>query len=108
MTDIQLYQDRALEVISKIPWNEKVDIWSVGWIVRTAMFRATTTHDKRHVYLGTAGEWKSVPHHWGSRAISRADKRKLRIGLVRQEWCEPMSPGCVVLQSLFQALNNTM
>lgn len=35
--DIQPYQYRAPEVIFDIPWDEKVDIWSVGVMVRAAM-----------------------------------------------------------------------
>ncbi len=31
---IQPYQYRAPEVILRMPWNEKVDIWSVGLMVR--------------------------------------------------------------------------
>ncbi|KAG8813887.1 hypothetical protein FRC18_002238 [Serendipita sp. 400] len=34
MADIQPYQYRAPEVIFDIPWDEKVDIWSVGVMVR--------------------------------------------------------------------------
>ncbi|KAG9041090.1 hypothetical protein FS842_002725 [Serendipita sp. 407] len=33
MADIQPYQYRAPEVIFDIPWNEKVDIWSVGVMI---------------------------------------------------------------------------
>jgi hypothetical protein len=33
--DIQPYQYRAPEVIFNIPWDNKVDIWSVGAMVRT-------------------------------------------------------------------------
>jgi hypothetical protein len=35
MADVQPYQYRAPEVIFDIPWDEKVDIWSVGVMVRT-------------------------------------------------------------------------
>ena len=35
MADIQPYQYRAPEVIFDIPWDGKVDIWSVGVMVRT-------------------------------------------------------------------------
>jgi serine/threonine-protein kinase SRPK3 len=38
LADIQPYQYRAPEVILDIPWDEKVDIWSVGVMVRTAIF----------------------------------------------------------------------
>jgi len=38
LADVQPYQYRAPEVIPNIPWDEKVDIWSVGVIVRTAIF----------------------------------------------------------------------
>ena len=37
MADIQPYQYRAPEVIFQIPWDEKVDIWSVGVMVRTVI-----------------------------------------------------------------------
>ncbi|KAF8803221.1 kinase-like protein, partial [Phlegmacium glaucopus] len=33
MADIQPYQYRAPEVIFDIPWDEKVDIWSVGVMI---------------------------------------------------------------------------
>ena len=33
--DIQPYQYRAPEVILGAPWDEKVDIWAVGVMVRT-------------------------------------------------------------------------
>jgi serine/threonine-protein kinase SRPK3 len=35
MIDIQPYQYRAPEVIFDTPWDNKVDIWSVGVMVRT-------------------------------------------------------------------------
>ena len=35
MADIQPYQYRAPEVIFRIPWDEKVDIWNVGVLVRS-------------------------------------------------------------------------
>lgn len=38
LADIQPYQYRAPEVILDIPWDEKVDVWSVGVMVRTAIF----------------------------------------------------------------------
>lgn len=37
MVDIQPYQYRAPEVIFNIPWDEKVDIWSVGVMVGSAL-----------------------------------------------------------------------
>ena len=37
LADIQPYQYRAPEAILGIPWDEKVDIWSVGVMVRTAI-----------------------------------------------------------------------
>jgi len=33
MVDIQPFQYRAPEIIFEIPWDEKVDIWSVGVVV---------------------------------------------------------------------------
>jgi serine/threonine-protein kinase SRPK3 len=35
MADVRPYQYRAPGVILDIPWDEKVDIWSVGVMVRT-------------------------------------------------------------------------
>jgi len=37
MADIQPYQYRAPEVIFDIPWDEKVDIWNVGVMVRAKL-----------------------------------------------------------------------
>ena len=37
MADIQPFQYRAPEVIFDIPWDEKVDIWSVGVMVRISV-----------------------------------------------------------------------
>lgn len=38
LADVQPYQYRAPEVIFEIPWDEKVDIWGVGVMVRTTIF----------------------------------------------------------------------
>ena len=44
MVDIQPYQYRAPEVIFKIPWDEKVDIWNVGVMVSTASGQSDDQH----------------------------------------------------------------
>ena len=67
MADIQPYQYRAPEVILDIPWDEKVDIWSVGVMVSTTAIYVTINTDKSVVDLGPAWEQKFVLHHWRSR-----------------------------------------
>jgi serine/threonine-protein kinase SRPK3 len=67
MIDIQPYQYRAPEVILNIPWDEKVDIWSVGVMVHTAAVEVTLKADKNIVDLGPAWERKPVSYHWRAR-----------------------------------------
>lgn len=44
LVDIQPYQYRAPEVIFEIPWDEKVDIWSVGVMVCSTAVLEETLH----------------------------------------------------------------
>jgi serine/threonine-protein kinase SRPK3 len=67
MYDIQPYQYRAPEVIFNIPWDEKVDIWSLGVMVRTNVVWMRINADEERVALGPAWERKFVPHHWRTR-----------------------------------------
>ena len=67
MADIQPYQYRAPEVILDIPWDEKVDIWSVGAMVSTTAIYAMISTHKSILDLGPAWEQKFVLHHWRSR-----------------------------------------
>lgn len=110
MADIQPYQYRAPEVILDMPWDEKVDIWSVGVMVRTNRILGWSRLIKCLVDVGSARERKSVQHHWRtgeqarqylspraydrlawatSKRISREDKRWSRSKLVWWERCVP-------------------
>ena len=58
MVDIQPFQYRAPEVIFDIPWDEKVDIWSVGVMVcisdqRTRCRSTLVMHCRSGTCLGT-------------------------------------------------------
>jgi serine/threonine-protein kinase SRPK3 len=67
MADIQPYQYRAPEVIFEIPWDEKVDIWNVGVMVRTRIVCTRAYVDEGRVDLGPARKRKLISHYWRGR-----------------------------------------